>query len=132
MICNNTGEIFILGLVSKKCITEDTPIIHDTPITNKRGRPKKGAQLIIKDIPKKSKGRPRLDMTNEEKLIRHREITSKWQKENRELSSKFSSECSKKGRDAIKILKDLVTKNLIPASHSQTVNELFIYKKISI
>ena len=126
----------------KKIISEDTPIIQNTLITNDttikdtthvtKRRTKKCTSDDTSSMISKKKGRPRLNMTDEQKLLRHREITSKWQKENRELSSKFSSEFSKKGRDALKILKDLVKKKLIPDSHSQTVNELFTYKKISI
>ncbi len=123
--------------------TIDTPVnTHNIPNTpdidnflnkKQRGRPKKGTyKQPVSDIPKKSKGRPRLFLTEEEKhakKIKNKEQSTIWKKNNPEKHNKLSSDCIKRAGASMNILKDLLANNLIPDLYLQRVNELLKRKK---
>jgi len=110
--------------------SQDTKILNSISQKPKRGRPKK---VILQSdvIQKKPNGRPRLNITDEERHNRQKEMITTWKQKNPEQNNKTTGESSKRAVASMRILKDLFKKKLVPESHFKIVNDLLINKIIS-
>ena len=97
----------------------------DLPVIKRRvGRPKKIKEETNETPILKTKGRPSLNLTKEEKDIKYYEIRHKWDKNNPEYSRKKSDLCHQKNKMLINIMKNMLTENLIDIKYKTTVEQL--------
>ena len=95
------------------------------PIKRRVGRPKKIKTEDTNETPiLKTKGRPSLGLTKEEKDIKYYESRRQWTKENPEYKKKTSDLYYNKNKMLITIIKNMLNENVIVDKYKTMVEQL--------
>ena len=100
--------------------TENLPVIK-----RRVGRPKKVKPEDTNETPiLKTKGRPSLNLTQEEKNVRYNDIRNKWNKQHPELNKQKCDLYHTKNKMLINVIKNMLNENVIIDKYKTIVEQI--------